>query len=87
LIGPAAMAMDKKKEAILYRKKDDEVRARVAMRGQALDLVRHVMTMPPKTRGGYFILEGELQYHLTEISRLAKEYKLRDPWGEQPTSL
>jgi hypothetical protein len=76
--------MERQKQAVLYRKRHDAVRVRLAMRGQTDQLVRHVMSMPPKMRAGYFIRAGELQYYLAEITQLAQEFNISDPWNKDP---
>jgi hypothetical protein len=79
--------MNKQKEAVLYRKLHDEVRVRVAMRGRAEELVKHVMSTPPKRRRGYFIRDGVLDYDLEEIGRLVTEFNMSDPWMNSRSAL
>jgi hypothetical protein len=68
--------LDRGKEAVLFRKKLDARRVRSVMRGRAEDLVRHVMSAPPKMRPEYFIKDGGSDYGSQEIESLAREFDI-----------
>jgi hypothetical protein len=68
--------LDRARETILYRKRADIKYTRVVMRGRVDEIVRYVMSIPPKMREEYFIKDGDLSYGVKEIERLALEFGL-----------